>query len=145
MGISQTKRQQVIDNTISVGATLNVDVRAGEDACNMHGLIADLFIGSNVGVEHNFGKWALVSLPRGETGAPVMTTTALNSEVSNPVFWMLGAWMIVDRGVAHIGGAPRTSRNCASSNRTKLLVENSALSTSAVRIHGTITWFETAK
>ena len=145
MGLSQLRRQQAIDNTVSLGATLEVFLKTGEDACNIHGLILDIFIGSNVGAEHNFGKWALVAQPRATTGAPGMTTTALNAELDNAVFWMLGAWMIVDRGFTHIGGAPRTSRNCPKEARIKLLVENSSLSTTAVRVHGTATWFETSR
>jgi len=59
---------------------------------------------------------------------------------------MLGTWMTSDTGVvSHIGGSPRTSRNCPRGGRLVLAVANSALSGSTVRIHGTMTWFETTK
>jgi len=145
MGISQTKRMQAIDNTLSLGSQLATTINTADDPCNIHGLQLDLFIGSNVGAEHNFGKWALVLQPRGSAAAPSINTTGINAEDNNAIFWMLGSWMIVDRGFAHVGGAPRTSRNCPEKATLKFLLENSALSTTAVRVHGTVTWFETTK
>ncbi len=145
MGISQTKYMQAIDNTISLGSTLVVNIKTGGDACNIHGLILDLFVGSNVGAEHNFGHWALALLPRTSGPNPLITTAGINNEQDNPIIWMLGSWMIVDRGFTHIGGAPRTSRNCPANAVLKVLIENSAVSTTAVRVHGNATWFETTK
>ncbi len=145
MGITQTKREQAIDNTISLGSQLSQVINTSEDPCNIHGLSLDLFVGSNVGAEHNFGKWKLFLMPRTGTNIPTLTTTAVNDERDSAITWMLGSWMIVDRGFAHIGGAPRTSRNCPRGGRLVLVVENSALSTTAVRVHGTMTWFETTK
>ena len=145
MGVSQTKRSVAIDNTISVGANLAQDLVNVEDPCNVHGLILDLWIGSNVGAEHNFGKWAVFAQPRTNTNIPTVNTTNVNDERDSAITWMLGAWMIVDRGSTHIGGAPRTSRNCPRGGRITLAIENSTLSTTAVRVHGVCTWFETQK
>ena len=145
MGTTQTKRYQAIDNTISLGAQLDVEIAKATDPCNVHGLILDLWVGSNVGAEHNFGKWMLNALPRAETNPPLIKTSDINTEKDSAVCWMLGSWMIVDRGVAHIGGAPRTSRNCPRNGRINLSIENSSLSTTAVRVHGVATWFETQK
>ncbi len=145
MGIAQTKRIQVIDNTVSAGAQLNVTLKSGEDACNVHGLILDLWVGGQVLTQHNFGKWALSTVIRSGAGAPNLTTTSLNAETDNPVIWMLGAWMIVDPDRIHVGGAPRTSRNCASKSKIVFSLENSAVSAGAVRVHGVCTWFETTK
>ena len=144
MGISQTKRQQVIDNTISAGSQLDVTM-PGEDACNIHGLIVDLWVGSQVDTQHDFGKWAVMLLPREGTGVPSLTTANLNNEKDASVFWMLGSWMIIGPDHNHIGGAPRTSRNCPRQGRMIISIENSAVSAGAVRVHGTVTWFETTK
>jgi len=145
MGVSQTKREQAIDNTISVGAQLDVDLVTVVDPCNIHGLIVDMFVGSNVGAEHNFGHWSVHVRPRTGTGAPAMTTTGINLEKDIAIKWMQGSWMIVDRGFTHIGGAPRTSRNCPRGGRLTVSIGNSAVSTTAVRVHGVATWFETQK
>jgi len=145
MGISQTKRQQVIDNTVALGAQLNVTLNTATDPCNIHGLVLDVWIGSQVDTQHDFGKWAVVLQPRATAGAPVLTTTALNSEIDNPIFWMLGSWMLVGPGWNHVGGAPRTSRNCPRDGRLRFIVENSSVSAGSVRVHGTATWFETIK
>jgi len=145
MGITQTKRQQALDNTIAVGGQITFVLNTASDPCNIHGLMLDINIGSNVGSEHNFGAWALVLSPRGTTGIPAITTGAINFEADNPIFWMLGSWMNIDRGFTHIGGAPRTSRNCPRGGRLQVTIANSPVSTSAVRVHGTATWFETIK
>ncbi len=144
MGITQTKRVFVIDNTVSAGAQLNVQIPA-DSPCNIHGLILDLWVGQQVLTFHDFGKWALLLLPRGGAGVPSLTTTSLNSGVDQAVIWMLGAWMVVDQDRNHVGGAPRTSRNCPQQGRLFFALENSALSAGAVRVHGTVTWFETRK
>jgi len=143
MGISQTKRQQVIDNTISAGTQVNTTIRTIGDPCNIHGLILDLWIGSRLVTQHNFGQWAVLINPRGGTGTPSITTTSINAEQDNPLFWMLGSWMTVESDKSHVGGAPRTSRNCPTNSKLTLAIESSALSEGASRIHGTVTWFET--
>jgi len=142
LGVTQTKRQLVIDNTISAGASLN-SVLPISDACNVHGLIVDIWVGSQVDTQHDFGKWAVMQLPRGGTGIPAITTANINTENDNAVFWMLGAWMIIGPDHNHIGGAPRTSRNCPKNGRVVVAIENSSVSAGAVRVHGTVTWFET--
>jgi len=141
----QTKRVQVIDNTIAAGTQLNVTIKTLEDACNVHGLILDLWVGQQVLTFHDFGKWALMVVERKTAGIPLLTTTSLNAENDNTTFWMLGSWMVVDQDRVHIGGAPRTSRNCRKDSRLIVGIENSAVSAGAVRVHGTVTWFETTK
>jgi len=145
LGISQTKRVQAIDNTVADGAQLNVTLSTAGDPCNIHGLVLDLWVGQQVVTFHDFGKWALMLLPRGGTGVPSITTANLNNELDNSVFWMVGSWMIVDVDRAHVGGAPRTSRNCPRNGRLVVAIENSAVSAGPVRVHGTATWFETIK
>jgi len=145
MGISQTKRVRAFDNTVAANAQIGLILNTADDPCNIHGLITDMMIGQT-GVGLSFGYWALCLLPRGTTANPVLTTTALNSEVDNPIFWMVGTWMTDDAGVvSHIGGAPRTSRNCPRGGRLVLVIANSALSGSTIRTHGVATWFETIK
>jgi len=144
MVFSQTKRSQGLDNTISVGGQTSFTVTAS-NPCNVHGLILDLHIGSNVGAEHNFGYWALYLLPREQTSIPTVNTTNMTDERDTQVMWMAGSWTVIDRGFIHIGGAPRTSRNCPKDGRLVLVISNSALSTTAVRANGLMTWFETIK
>jgi len=145
MGVTQTKRVQVIDNTVAAGAQLNVALRAATDACNIHGLVLDIWVGSQVDTQHDFGKWALMVLPRTGTNTPSLTTGTLNTEIDNPTFWMIGSWMLIGPDHNHVGGAPRTSRNCSQSARLVFALENSAVSAGSVRVHGTATWFETSK
>ena len=145
MGITQTKRQQVLDNTVVVNGQVNLVINAADDPCNIHGLILDIKIGST-GAGLSFGQWGLVLLPRSSTADVDMTTATLNTEVDNPVFWMLGTWMTdITGGLDRIGGAPKTSRNCPRGGRLRLSIKNSALSGSTIRVHGTVTWFETIK
>ena len=144
MGTSQTKRVRVIDNTVAAGAQLN-DILPQTDACNVHGLIVDLWVGSQVDTQHDFGKWALMQLPRGTTPIPSLVTSTLNTEVDAATFWMIGSWMLIGPDHNHIGGAPRTSRNCPAQGRLVIAIENSSVSAGAVRVHGTVTWFETTK
>ena len=132
----------MIDNTVGAGAQLNVPIPATQ-SCNVHGLILDVWVGSQVDTQHDFGKWGICQLPRGTTAIPLLTTTALNTEVDAATFWMLGSWMIIGPDHNHVGGAPRTSRNCPKNGRMVFVLENSALSAGAVRVHGTVTWFET--
>ena len=145
MGISQTKRMQAIDNTVSAGAQLDVVLNTADDPCNIHGLIIDLWVGQQVVTFHDFGKWALFLLPRTGTSVPSINTTGVNSENASSVIWMLGTWMVVDVDRAHVGGAPRTSRNCPRGGRLVVSIENSSVSAGAVRVHGVATWFETIK
>jgi len=145
LGISQTKRTQGIDNTIAAGAQLNVTINASEEPCNIHGLVLDLWIGQQVATFHDFGYWALYLLPRVTTSVPVLNTTNLGDERDSAVTWMLGSWMVVDTDKAHVGGAPRTSRNCPRGGRLVLTIANAALSAGSVRVHGIATWFETVK
>ncbi len=145
MGVSQTKRTQSIDNTIAANAQVATIISTSEDPCNIHGLIADMFLGQT-GVGLTFGYWALVLLPRGDTAVPTLNTTTINAEQFSSVVWMLGSWMTDDAGViSHIGGAPKSSRNCPRNGRLVLSIHNSALSGSTVRIHGMLSWFETIK
>jgi len=144
MGISQTKRQLVIDNTVNAGAQLNVVIPA-TDSCNVHGLILDVWVGSQVDTHHDFGKWALMLMPRGGTAIPVINTAGINAEADTSTFWMLGSWMLIGPDHNHVGGAPRTSRNCPKNGRLVFSLENSAVSAGAVRVHGTVSWFETIK
>ena len=143
MGVSQTKRTQAIDNTIAAGAQLDVVLNTAEDPCNIHGLIIDLWIGQQVVTFHDFGYWAVFILPRKGTAVPPLTTTNINNENDSAVTWMLGTWMVVDVDRAHIGGAPRTSRNCPRGGRMVISMANSAISAGAVRAHGVASWFET--
>jgi len=144
MGISQTKRVQAFDSTVAANAQAAFSIVA-DQPCNIHGLILDMMIGqTSVGL--TFGYWVLYLLPRGTTAIPTANTAGLNGENNNPVMWMLGTWMTDDAGViSHIGGSPRTSRNCPEKGRLILVIHNSALSGSGVRLHGTMTWFETLK
>jgi len=144
LGISQTKRTFAIDNTVNAGAQLDVQIPAN-DPCNIHGLILDVWVGSQVDTQHDFGKWALLLLPRSGTGVPSMDTSGVNSENSVSTIWMLGSWMIIGPDHNHVGGAPRTSRNCPNSGRLFFVLENSSVSAGAVRVHGTVSWFETTK
>jgi len=144
LGITQTKRQQVIDNTVAAGAQLDV-VLPADNPCNIHGLIVDVFVGSQVDTQHDFGKWGMLLLPRGGTGVPSLTTASINGENAVATFWMLGAWMLIGPDHNHVGGAPRTSRNCPQKGRLVFALENSSVSAGAVRVHGTVTWFETRK
>jgi len=145
MGISQTKRQAAIDNTVAAGGLAAFTIKTADDPCNVHGLILDVRIAST-GAGVSFGQWALVLKPRGSTADPSLTTTGINAELDNPIFWMLSTWMT--NGVSFVdrfGGAPRTSRNCPRGATLRLLVESSALSAGGTRVHGTVTWFETIK
>ena len=143
MGVSQTKRTQGHDNTIVPGAQ-TVFTNTSEDACNIHGLILDLLVGG-LSTGLNFGHWALCLLPRSSTAVPVITTTNLNSEIDSPVMWMLGTWMLNNDSISHIGGAPKSSRNCPRGGRLVAIIESSVLSASNVRVHGNSTWFETIR
>jgi len=145
LGTTQTKRVQVIDNTVALGAQLDVTLNTAGDPCNIHGLILDIWVGQQVATFHDFGNWALMLLPRGASVIPSLTTTSLNNEKNNPVMWMNGNWMLVDLDRNHVGGAPRTSRNCPRDGRLVFSLENSAISQGAVRVHGVATWFETIK
>jgi len=145
LGISQTKRTQAVDNTISAGAQLDVVLKTAEDPCNIHGLIIDLWVGQQVLTFHDFGYWAVTLLPRANATVPVITTTRVNDERDSAVTWMLGTWMLVGEDRNHIGGAPRTSRNCPRDGRLVISIANSAISAGAVRAHGVATWFETTK
>jgi len=144
LGITQTKRQAVMDITVAANAHGTFTINTAEDPCNIHGLIVDLHAGIT-GAGLTFGQWALVLLPRGTGPLPIIDTTAINAEADNPVFWMLGNYMMVAESVDHFGGAPKTSRNCPRGGRLIIRVSNSALSGSTIRVHGTITWFETIK
>jgi len=144
LGVSQTKRNRGIDNTIGINADATITVTS-EEPCNIHGLQVDVMIG-NVGAGLSFGYWALYLLPRGSTNLPTLNTSNLNNEQDSAVTWMLGTWMTTDTGVvSHIGGSPRTSRNCPRGGRLVLIVANSVISASTVRMHGVMTWFETTK
>jgi len=145
MGTTQTKHQQVFDNILAANAQVNFDIKTADDACNVHGLILDIHVG-NTGVGLTFGQWALVLRPRGQAiNTPVITTSQINLEFEIPIFWMLGNWMTEAGQIDHIGGAPKSSRNCARNSILTVSVESSALSGSSVRVHGTATWFETTK
>jgi len=145
VGVSQTKRAQAFDNTFAPNAQVNIVITTSEDPCNIHGLITDLMVGS-LGAGINFGYWAMLLIPTRQTNIPTLNTTTINSEDFNALIWMLGTWMCDDpSGIAHIGGAPRTSRNCPRGGRLVLIVSNSVLSGSSVRIHGTASWFEIIK
>ncbi len=144
MGVSQTKRVSADDNTIPAN-TQNDKVITSEEPCNIHGLIVDMMLGQT-GVGLSFGYWALWLLPRGDSAIPTLNTTTINAEQSSAVLWMLGTWMTDDAGVvSHIGGAPKTSRNCPRGGRLVFTISNSSLSGSTVRVHGTLSWFETIK
>jgi len=144
MGVSQTRRNQGVDNTLAPNGGVSI-TNTSEEPCNIHGLQVDVMIG-NTGAGLTFGYWAIYLLPRGSTGVPTLTTTNLNNEQDSPVTWMLGTWMTTDTGVvSHIGGSPRTSRNCPRGGRLILRITSSVLSASSVRIHGVMTWFETIK
>jgi len=145
MGVSQTKRQQGISNTVSAGGQSDTILNTASDPCNIHGLIVDLWVGSEVTGQHDFGHWSVVLQPRGDASTPAINTGAISLEAANPIFWMLGSWMVIGPDKSHIGGAPRTSRNCPRGGRLKVSVENSALSAGAVRYHGNASWFETIK
>jgi len=145
LGISQTKRQQGIDFTVSAGAQGLATLNTAADPCNIHGLILDLWVGSEVTGQHDFGHWSVVLQPREDTSAPSMTTSGISAEDANAIFWMLGTWMLIGPDKVHIGGAPRTSRNCPRGGRLRVLVENSVLSAGAMRVHGNASWFETIK
>ena len=134
----------VIDNTVAPGAQFNDVIITSEDPCNIHGMILDVTIGTNV-AGLNFGNWALSLLPRSATAVPILTTAAANTEVDSAVFWLFGSWMTEASVFARIGGSPRTSRNCPRGGRLVFGVENSAVSGTTVRIRGTVTWFETIK
>jgi len=143
--ISQTKRTQAIDNTIAAGAQLDVLLNTAAEPCNVHGLIIDLWVGQQVVTFHDFGYWAVTILPRTTTSVPVLNTSNVNQEKDSAVMWMLGTWMVVDTDRAHIGGAPRTSRNCNRGARMFISIANSSVSAGSVRAHGVATWFETIK
>jgi len=144
MGVSQTKRTQAVDNTVAVNAQSSF-VITSEDPCNIHGLMLDLMVGQ-ISTGLTFGYWAMFLKPRSDTNVPVLNTTNINAESFSAITWMQGTWMTDDAGViSHIGGAPKSSRNCPRGGALVLVVANSALSGSTVRIHGTITWFETIK
>jgi len=144
MGVSQTKRERALDNIIAANAQVALTIQS-EDPCNIHGLIFDMMIGqTSVGL--TFGYWKMFLLPRTSTPVPVVNTANINTEDDTAVTWMSGTWMTDDAGVvSHIGGAPRTSCNCSRGGRLVLVIANSALSGSSVRIHGTVSWFETIK
>jgi len=144
LGISQTKRTFAIDNTVSLGAQLDVPIPAN-DPCNIHGLILDVWVGSEVTGQHDFGKWGLFLLPRTGTSVPPINTAGVNAEAAVSTIWMLGSWMLIGPDHNHVGGAPKSSRNCPNSGRLVFSLENSAVSAGAVRVHGTVTWFETTK
>jgi len=144
LGVSQTKRTRGFDVIIAANAQGSLAITS-EDPCNVHGLMADFMIGQT-GAGLTFGYWALYLLPRESTSEPVLNTTNLNSEIDTAVMWMVGTWMTDDAGVvSHIGGAPKSSRNCPRDGRLVFIIANSALSGSSVRVHGTLTWFETIK
>jgi len=144
MGVSQTKRTEGVDFTVAAN-TQGEQAITAEEACNIHGLIMDVMIGQT-GAGLSFGYWAVYLLPRGGTPVPVLNTTNLDSEIDSAVTWMVGTWMTDDAGViSHIGGAPRTSRNCPRGGRLMFVFANSALSGSLVRVHGVMSWFETIK
>jgi len=145
MGISQTKRTQGIDGTISAGTQVNTLLNTAGDPCNIHGFQLDLWIGSRLITQHNFGHWAVTLQPRGDTTMPNIKTSDLSAELSSSIMWMLGSWMTVESDKAHIGGAPRTSRNCPKGGRLQVAIESSALSEGASRFHGNAQWFETIK
>ena len=145
MGVTQTKRMLATDNTIAANAQLDRIISTSEDPCNIHGLMMDFMVGQT-GAGLTFGYWALMLFPRGDTSFPTLNTTGINTQLFEAVVWMSGTWMTDDAGVvSHIGGAPRTSRNCPRGGRLVLVISNSALSASTVRVHGTVTWFETTK
>jgi len=135
----------VIDNTVALGGQLDVIINTADDPCNIHGLILDIWAGVVSSTVPTFGQWALMVLPRGNTPVPALTTTSLNNEDNNPVIWMLGSWLASGDDKAHVGGAPRTSRNCPRNGRLVFSIENSALSGTGIRVHGVATWFETIK
>jgi len=146
MGISQTKRWVAFDNIIGANAQQSTTVTAKEP-CNVHGLILDVFVGQT-GAGLSFGYWMLLLMPRpaAAVSEPIINTTNLNLELENPLTWMLGSWMTDDAGVvSHVGGAPKSSRNCPRDSRLILIIQNSALSGSSIRTHGIMTWFETIK
>ena len=144
MGVSQTKRFQVIDNTLAPNAQLNDVISTSEDPCNIHGLQLDVWVGTTT-AGLNFGAWGLWLLPRQATAVPILTTTALNTEVDSAVNWLLGAWLQNENAFNHVGGAPRTSRNCPRGGRLVFSIASSAVSATTTRIHGVVTWFETTK
>jgi len=144
LGISQTKRIQAVDDIVAPNTTGGITITS-EEPCNIHGMQIDVQIG-NTAAGLTFGYWAVYLLPRGSTALPTLNTTNLNNEQDSPVTWMLGSWMTDDAGVvSHVGGSPKTSRNCPRGGRLVLSIANSVLSGSSVRLHGTITWFETTK
>ncbi len=142
MGVSQTKRTQAVDTTVTANATTEFVISTSEDPCNIHGLIVDVHIG-NTSAGLNFGQWGVFLLPRKDTSSPGIQTSAVNSEEASAVTWMLGNWMNVLETVDHIGGAPKSSRNCPRQGRLVFKLENSPVSVGTVRVHGTFTWFET--
>jgi len=145
MGITQTKRVQVIDNTAAPGVQTDVVLNTADDPCNIHGLILDLWMSQSTAGLTSFGNWALSLLPRAATAVPILTTANLNLEVDNPVFWGVSSFNVIGSNSIRVGMAPRTSRNCPRSGRLVLGFFNSAVSTGTVRLHGTATWFETIK
>jgi len=145
MGISQTKRLSAFDDIIAANAQGVFFVTTSEEPCNIHGMILDMMIGQT-GAGLTFGYWILALLPRKDTGVPIVNTATLNTEDYSAITWMVGTWMTDDAGVvSHIGGAPRTSRNCPRGGRLVMIIHNSALSGSSVRTHGTASWFESIK
>ncbi len=144
LGIAQTKKLFVIDNTIGAGAQLDVEIPA-DTPCNVHGLILDVWVGSQVATQHDFGNWALFALPRTASGVPPITTSGVNAENFASTVWMFGNWMLIGPDHNHVGGAPKSSRNCPDAGRLVFSLENSAVSAGAVRVHGTVSWFETRK
>jgi len=144
MGVSQTKRVQVVDNTVIANGQLDVVITTSEDPCNIHGMIVDLWIADGVS-QIDFGQWAVSLLPRAATAVPILTTGAVNTEVDTAVFWMISSWMVSGQNPVRIGGAPKTSRNCPRNGRLVVSVANSPVSGGTVRVHGTVSWFETIK
>jgi len=145
LGISQTKRLQAIDGTLIAGSQSEFIINTAEDPCNIHGLIIDIWISGATATLPSFGQWALTMRPRLSTAGPGIATSTLNLEADNPIFWMLGTWMVAGIDKAHVGGAPRTSRNCPRGGRLTIGIQSSALSAGVMRIHGVATWFETIK
>jgi len=144
MGISQTKRLSALDNTVAANAENVLNIQS-EEPCNIHGLIVDIMIGQT-GTGLSFGYWSLYLIPRPVATTLALNTTNINGENDSAVTWMIGTWMTDDAGViSHIGGSPRTSRNCPRGGKLVLVISNSALSGSTIRIHGTLSWFETIK
>jgi len=94
-----------------------------DNAVNVHGLLVDINIESEVMDANSNGFWVVYAFPGGTIDNSDLPTTynALNDEVIQGYVWGIGNWMASNQTPFHTQFRPKTSRNLP--RRGRVLVQ----------------------